>query len=106
MTRDHRNAFIVIPWFLLFFGPYLFDLAYCEELSDTPVSHAALIAGESDVSEGEGSWPFDVALTRPLHLAAPSLSAWLSDGYLRYLSVAALLMRASRAPPFAPPHHG
>ncbi len=47
-TRRHGPAFyILLPFFLFFFAvPYLFDLAYCEELYGTPLSQAALIEGE------------------------------------------------------------
>ena len=48
--------YIVGPLFLVFFAiPYLFDLAYCEELYGTPLSQASLIDGETVEPFGEES---------------------------------------------------
>lgn len=44
------------PFFFIFFAiPYLFDLAYCEELYGTPLSQASLIDGEKVEPFGEES---------------------------------------------------
>ena len=45
---SHKPQFyIFLPLFLIFFAvPYLFDLAFCEELYATPLSQAALIDAE------------------------------------------------------------
>ena len=59
MTITSRGPafYIFLPLFLVFFAvPYLFDLAFCEELYATPLSQAALIDAEKvDPSEGESS---------------------------------------------------
>ena len=48
--------YIVGPLFLVFFAiPYLFDLAYCEELYGTPLSQASLSDGEQVEPFGEES---------------------------------------------------
>ncbi len=56
MTRRYHGPayYLFLPFFLIFFAvPYLFDVAYCEELYGTPLSQAALIDGEKvDPYEG------------------------------------------------------
>jgi hypothetical protein len=57
ITSRRPAFYIFLPLFLIFFAvPYLFDLAFCEELYATPLSQAALIDAEKvDPSEGESS---------------------------------------------------
>jgi hypothetical protein len=49
MRRSFHGSqfYIFLPFFLIVFAvPYLFDLAFCEELYATPLSQAAFIDGE------------------------------------------------------------
>ncbi len=47
ITSRGPTFYILLPLFLVFFAvPYLFDLAFCEELYTTPLSQAALIDAE------------------------------------------------------------
>ena len=57
ITSRGPAFYIFLPLFFVFFAvPYLFDLAFCEELYATPLSQAALIDAEKvDPSEGESS---------------------------------------------------
>lgn len=74
ITSRGPAFYIFLPLFFVFFAvPYLFDLAFCEELYATPLSQAALIDAEKvDPSEGESSCPsldyateYDVTVPRP-----------------------------------------
>lgn len=58
LTCRGPSFYIFFPLFLVFFAlPYLFDLAFCEELYATPLSQAALIDAEKvDPYDGESSW--------------------------------------------------
>jgi hypothetical protein len=58
LTSRGPAFYICLPLFLIFFAvPYLFDLAFCEELYTTPLSQAALIDAEKvDPYDGESSW--------------------------------------------------
>lgn len=60
MKRPYHGlqCYVLLPFLLIFFAvPYLFDIAYCEDLYGTPLSQAALIDGEKvDSSEGKSSW--------------------------------------------------
>lgn len=57
MKTRSRGPGYYFPLFLIFFAvPYLFDLAFCEELYATQASRAALVDGEKvDPYEGGGS---------------------------------------------------
>lgn len=57
LTYRGPSFYIFLPLFLIFFAvPYLFDVAFCEDLYSTPLSQAALIDGEKvDPYEGESS---------------------------------------------------
>ena len=57
ITSRGPQFYIFLPLFFIFFAvPYLFDLAFCEELSTTPLSQAALIDAEKfDPDDGSSS---------------------------------------------------
>ena len=57
ITSRGPAFYIFLPLFFIFFAvPYLFDLAFCEELYATPLSQAALIDAEKvDPSDGKSS---------------------------------------------------
>ncbi len=59
MSRG-SHFYIFLPLFLIFFAvPYLFDLAFFEELYATPLSQAALIDAEKvDPDDGSSSVTF------------------------------------------------
>jgi len=55
ITSRWPQFYIFLLLFLIFFAvPYLFDLAFCEELYATPLSQAALIDAEK-VDRDDGS---------------------------------------------------
>jgi hypothetical protein len=67
----------VAPFLLIFLAiPYLFDLAYCEELYSTPLSQASLIDGEKVEPSGEesSSPSFDSALEESAKVSTTSSS--------------------------------
>lgn len=83
ITSRGPAFYIFLPLFFVFFAvPYLFDLAFCEELYATPLSQAALIDAEKvDPSEGESSSASlddstvgDVTVRRPPTCVASHLS--------------------------------
>jgi hypothetical protein len=69
ITSRGLQFYIFLPLFVIFFAvPYLFDLAFCEELSNTPLSQAALIDAEK-VDPDDGSSPLsflDAAATEEM----------------------------------------
>lgn len=81
MNRRYRGLeFYLLSFLLIFFAvPYLFDVAYCEELyGGTPPSQAALIDGEKvEPYDGHGFFPsLDCAIGRNvgvIHLPQSSL---------------------------------
>ncbi len=68
-TSRGPQFYLFLPLFVIFFAvPYLFDLAFCEELSTTPLSQAALIDAEKvDPDDGSSSLSFlDSAATEEM----------------------------------------
>lgn len=69
ITSRGPQFYILLPLFVIFFAvPYLFDLAFCEELSNTPLSQAGLIDAEKVVpDDGTSSLSFlDSAATEEM----------------------------------------
>jgi hypothetical protein len=79
-SRGPSFYYIFLPLFLIFFAvPYLFDLAFCEELYATPLSQAALIDAEKvDPSDRESfSTSLDYATESDVTVASPpTCFAW------------------------------
>jgi hypothetical protein len=103
--RRRRPTFsILVPLFLIFFAvPYLFDIAYCEELDSISLSQAALIDGEEvDPQQGESpSASLDLAITRDASEPPPWPSARHSRPEACSVRSPITSISASRAPPLA-----
>jgi hypothetical protein len=105
MNRPNRGPqfYILLPFLLIVFAvPYLFDVAYCEDLYGTPLSQAALVDGEKvDPSEAKISWTFfecgrtaDVRVP-PIPKSFTPQSSW-DDGHI---GAPAPVLLTSRPPP-------
>lgn len=104
MNRASRvQAFILVAFFLIA-GPYLFDIAYCEELASLPVSQGVLIDGENvdPNEEGASGASVDFAITRDGNDLSPSSFERRSCVDPCQFRTPILSMGASRAPPFTP----
>lgn len=77
ITLSRLQFYLFLPLFLIFFAvPYLFDLAFCEELYVTPLSQAALIDAEKVDPDGGSS-----SLSFPDSAATEEISGLLTAEY-------------------------
>ena len=95
--------YLFLPLFVIFFAiPYLFDLAFCEELYATPLSHASLIDAEKvEPDDKSSSLSFlDSAATEEM-TGRPIAESFVLDRFLArcgFRSPIPLLL-TSRPPP-------
>jgi hypothetical protein len=103
ITSRGPTFYILLPLFLVFFAvPYLFDLAFCEELYTTPLSQAALIDAEKvDPYDGDSSWiSLDSATTGAVSaLPTPTCSAAHASLQGCMVSIPIPILLTSRPPP-------
>jgi hypothetical protein len=103
ITSRRSQFYLFLPLFLIFFAiPYLFDLAFCEELYATPLSQAALLDAEKvDPDDGSCSSTFlDLAATEEMN-ESPTVEQFVQDDRLTGCSRRSPvpLLLTSRPPP-------
>ena len=103
LTSNRPQFYLFLPLFLIFFAvPYLFDLAFCEELYATPLSQAALIDAEKvDPDDGSCSLTsLDSAATEEMS-ELPTAEHFVQDSFLTGCSFRSRipLLPTTRPPP-------